>query len=93
MRRLGLSAVALALAGCASSGVIATGPDTYMISKRSAQAGFGPPVAAKAFVYEAANKHCASNGLAVETVNYQGHDSGFGRPAAAELEFRCVPKP
>ncbi|OQP82010.1 hypothetical protein FLG15_12200 [Xanthomonas phaseoli pv. dieffenbachiae] len=61
-----------------------------MVSKRAAQAGFGPPVAAKADIYRQANEFCASRGKKVETVDYQGTDSGFGRPASASLQFRCI---
>ena len=35
--------LALLITACTSTGVVAVGDDTYMIGKRSAQAGFGPP--------------------------------------------------
>lgn len=76
--------------GCASTGIVPMDGDTYMISKRSAQVGFGPPVAAKAEIYKQANTFCAAKGQKVETVKYEGIDSGFGRPASASLQFRCV---
>lgn len=65
---------------------------TFLISKKSAQVGFGPPVGAKTDVYAEANSFCAKDGKAVETVKLDETNSGFGRPAAVSLEFRCVPK-
>jgi hypothetical protein len=64
--------------------------DTYMVSKRSPQVGFGPPVAAKADVYREANEFCAKQGKRVETIDFQGTDSGFARSASASLHFKCV---
>lgn len=84
-----LGGIVVLLAGCASTGVIQTNPGVYTISKRAAQAGFGPPVAAKADVYKEANAYCAARGQQVETVNTAETPSGFGRPSAFTLEFRC----
>lgn len=86
---LALSTLA-ALSACASSGILTVDQDTYMIAKRSAQVGFGPPVAATAYVYREANAYCANKGKTVQTVNLDQVDSGFGRPASASLKFRCV---
>jgi hypothetical protein len=80
----------VALVGCASTGVVPMDKDTYMVSKRSAQVGFGPPVTAKADVYREANEFCAKQEKKVETIDFQGTNSGFGRPASASLQFRCV---
>jgi len=63
---------------------------TYMVSKRSAQLGFGPPVGAKADVYREANEFCSEQGKKVKTIDFQGTDSGFARPASASLQFKCV---
>lgn len=83
----------LTLTACSSTGILQTGPDTYMVSKRSAQAGFGPPVGAKADVYKEANEHCLKQGKVIETIKLDQVNSGFARPAAASLEFRCVAAP
>jgi len=90
MKRVVILSVLL-VSGCASTGIVPMDRDTYMVSKRAAQAGFGPPVAAKADIYRQANEFCAAKGQKVETINYEGTDSGFGRPASASLQFRCVP--
>src|SRR5438309_7057323 len=46
----------VARAGCSSTGIVPMDRDTYMVSKRSAQVGFGPPLGVKADVYEEANR-------------------------------------
>ncbi|MDJ0807366.1 MAG: hypothetical protein QNJ78_11080 [Gammaproteobacteria bacterium] len=85
-----LIAAVITLMGCASTGVVPMDKGTYMVSKRDAQVGFGPPVAAKAEVYSEANDFCAEQGRKVETIDFQGTNSGFGRPASASLHFKCV---
>lgn len=82
--------VYLALAGCAGSGVMTVDRDTYMVVKRTAQVGFGPPVAATAYVYDHANAFCEGKGRTVETVKLDQVDSAFGRPSSASLTFRCA---
>jgi hypothetical protein len=81
----------LALTGCSSTGVVPMDRDTYMLSERSAQVGFGPADGAKADIYREANEFCAKQNKKVETVSLQMTDSGFARPASASLQFRCVP--
>lgn len=80
----------LALTGCASTGVVSMDNDTYMVGKRSAQIGFGPPVGAKADVYREANAFCAKQNKKVETIELKMTNSGFARPASVSLQFRCV---
>lgn len=65
--------------------------DTYLVQKRSAQIGMGPPVGAKASVYKAANKFAKEKGMVVETVDFKMVNSAFARPGSVELQFRCVP--
>ncbi len=76
--------------GCTSTGVIPMDKDTYMLGKRSAQVGFGPPVGAKADVYREANEFCAKQNKKVETTELKMTNSGFFRPASVSLHFRCV---
>jgi hypothetical protein len=63
---------------------------TYLVAKKSAQMGFGPPIGIKGEAYSEANEFCARTGQAVETVKLQETNSGFARAAAISLEFRCV---
>ena len=65
---------------------------TYMISKKSPQVGFGPPIAIKGEAYGEANEHCAKENKAVETIKYEETNAGFARSAAIALQFRCISK-
>lgn len=78
------------ICGCASTGVVPIDKDTYMIGKRSAQLGFGPPVGAQADVYREAGAFCAKQNKKVETIELKITDSGFARPGSVTLYFRCV---
>ena len=80
----------LSLTACASTGIIPIGPDTYTISEKGPQVGFGPPVAARAEVYRQANAFCAKNHKVPETVKLDLVNSGFARSAVATLDFKCV---
>jgi hypothetical protein len=80
------------LVGCSSTGIVPMNQGTYLIVKKGAQLGFGPPVGIKGEVYSEANAHCASESKAVETIKIDETNSGFGRSAAVSLEFRCVDK-
>lgn len=82
--------VAASLAACASTGVIPMDHGTFMISKRSAQAGLGPPLGTKADVYREANAYCAKESKVIETVNLEVNDGGFARPGSVSLQFRCI---
>ena len=79
------------LAGCASTGIVPMDSGVYMLSKKSAQVGFGPPVGIKGEVYAEANEFCARTGQSVQTTRYEETNAGFARSAAVALEFRCVP--
>jgi len=66
--------------------------DTFMISKKSPQVGFGPPITIKAEAYSEANEFCAKDNKAVQTTKFEVTNAGLARSAAVALEFRCVPK-
>ena len=89
MKNLGILIV-LALAGCASTGVVPMDKGTYLVSKKSPQVGFGPPVAVKAEVYAEANAFCEKDGKAVETLHLEVTNAGLARSGAVELQFRCI---
>lgn len=82
----------VALVGCANTGVVPMGKDTFLIAKKSPQVGFGPPIAIKGEAYSEANDFCAREGKAVETIKIEQTNSGFAKASAVSLEFRCVPK-
>lgn len=89
----GLAALPLlALAGCASTGVVPTDGGTYMISKQSAAGVFGTPAGVTADIYVEANEFCAKRGQKVETVKVEPKDAiPFVRQGSSTLTFRCVP--
>ena len=94
MRHRPLWIFALAVAiflGCGKPQVVPVDGNTFLVSKRSAQVGFGPPEGAKRDVYATANEFCAMQGQVVETVAFNMTDSGLGRPGSVALQFRCVP--
>ena len=79
----------LLFTACSSTGVVPMDKGTYMIAKRSAQVGFGPPSAVKADVYKEANEFCAKRQKVVKTLNLKVTNSGFARPGHVSLEFKC----
>src|SRR5271166_5325069 len=87
---VGLAALAL-VTSCAGTThqVVPTGHDTYMIANHGTM-GWSSAGAQKAKAFEDANAFCASKGKEVETVNERETDSGFGKIASAEIEFKCV---
>jgi hypothetical protein len=82
----------LFLVACADTGIVPMDKDTYLISKKSPQVGFGPPIGIKGDAYAEANEFCNKTGKAVKTIKLEETDSGFVRAAAVSLEFRCIPK-
>jgi hypothetical protein len=79
------------LTGCAGTTheVVPTGHDTYMVANHGTM-GWSSAGAQKAKAYEDANNFCKQKGKEVETINERETDSGFGKIASAELEFRCI---
>lgn len=90
LRNVVIAAFLATQMGCASTGVVPMDKGTYMISKKSPQIGFGPPIGIKAEAYTEANDFCAKDGKAVETLKYEETDAGLARSAAVALVFRCV---
>lgn len=76
--------------GCASTGIVPMDSGVYLLSKKSPQVGFGPPIGIKGEVYAEANEFCSRKGQAVQTTRYEETNAGFARSAAVALEFRCV---
>lgn len=78
------------LAGCASTGVVSTGPDTYMIARTDGAPGTsGAEVTAG--LYREANAFCAEQKKQLITINVAGLDyKPFVRLANSKLDFRCA---
>ena len=88
MKYIAIFAVILFTA-CSSTGIVPMDKGTYMIGKRSAQVGFGPPSGVKVDVYKEANDFCAQQQKKVKTLNLEVTDSGFAKPGHVSLEFQC----
>ena len=84
-----ISAIALAASGCAGPGVVPMGRDTYMIAKDGSFSTFGG-AAVKAELYQEADAFCGKKGKQLMPVKEASRDSGYGRYANAELQFRCL---
>jgi hypothetical protein len=77
-------------AGCSSTGVVSTGPDTYMVAK----SGGGPGASGaemSADLYREATAFCAAQKKQFMRISVTEQDNKpFVRLANAKLEFRCV---
>ncbi|WP_407278305.1 hypothetical protein U5817_17940 [Aromatoleum evansii] len=83
--------LSIALAGCASTGVVPADRGTYMISKQSAAGIFGTSGGVRADIYTEANEFCARTNKGVETMNLELKDAiPFVRTSSATLQFKCV---
>jgi len=80
------------LTGCASTGVIPLGNDSYMIGKKDGSPGIGVSFTVKAEVYQEANDFCEKKGLVVETLKVNTLSALPGRLGSTELQFRCTLK-
>lgn len=81
-------ALVAGLAGCVSSDVISTGPDTYMVT--ASGAGFST-AGVREKVYAKANAFCSSRGLVMMPVSFKAHEGELGRrPPNADLIFRAL---
>lgn len=90
MRLIFLGIVASIVVGCASSGPIPIGRDTYMITKQSAGGIFTPAANIKVTIIREAAEFCASNNKAFQIVNTEQTDAGPGRMPSAEISFMCL---
>lgn len=86
------SAISIAMAGCASTGIVKTGGDRYVVSKSSMKPGFGAPTAVYVDITEEAQEFCKKENKDMEIVNSDLKHPAVGRPGSATLEFRCKPK-
>lgn len=88
--RILLMVTAMALtAGCASPSVVPMGSDTYMIAKDGSFTTFGG-AAVKGELYQQAYSYCQSKGKDMKPLKDASRDSGYGRYANAEVQFKCL---
>ncbi len=86
-----LAVLFFAISGCASTGVIPMGKDSYLIGKKDGSPGLGVSFSNKADVYKEANSFCSAKGLEVETLNLATIPAKLARLGSTELQFKCVP--
>lgn len=83
----------LLLTSCASTGVIPTGHDENMISKKSFGGAAGNPNEVLADLYIEANDFCSQKSMQLERISEEPVNGiPFVRTAMATLRFRCVQK-
>lgn len=82
-------ALLLLVTGCASSGIMKTGDDRFLVSKTSLQVGFGAPTAVYAEITNEAVAFCKGQSKEMEVVRTDIQHPALGKPGSATLEFRC----
>ena len=77
--------------GCAgvTNETVPTGRGTYLVANHGTM-GWSSAGAQKAKALQEAAAFCQTQGKDFETVSDRETDSGFGKIASAEIEFRCV---
>jgi hypothetical protein len=89
-KTIGLLTLTTLIFGCASSGPVPMGRDTFMITKQSST-GFHSGASVKADIYREANEFCDKKGLKFQPVSDRALDGVPGRAFAnAEIIFRCL---
>jgi hypothetical protein len=81
-----------ALTGCASySGIVATGNDTFMVSKQAAT-GFSGLGNLKTDIIQDASAYCGKQGKALQIINATESQPPFvlGNYPRAEIQFKCM---
>ena len=83
-------AICAVLAGCASTtGIVATGKDTFMVSREdnSPAASLGK---IKAATFKEAGAYCAGQGKSVKTLSETDTPRSLGQFPQTTLRFTCV---
>jgi len=80
----------LALVGCASSGVVQTGPNAYMLAK--SEWGFVSGAVHTARLIQDASEFCSAKGKQINITSSNSNDVQFGKTPAAEVRFQCIDK-
>ena len=78
------------LTGCASSGVVQTGPNAYMLAK--SEWGFVSGAVHTARLIQDASDFCSAKGMQINVTSTNSNDVQLGKTPAAEVRFQCVAK-
>ena len=90
MKTITAFALALTLIGCASSGVVQTGSNAYMLAK--SEWGFVSGAVHTARLIQDASEFCSAKGKQINTTSSNSNDVEFGKTPAAEVRFQCIDK-
>jgi hypothetical protein len=91
MKKLLLICVAMGLVGCASSGPVEIGPDSYMISKQSAGGVFVSPSSITPELIKEGQSYCASQGKHFRIQNTEELSAiPATRMPSAKILFMCL---
>jgi len=90
MNKIVLMTLVATLVGCASSGPVPIGKDTFMISKQSAGGMFVAASSIKVEIIKEAYAFCGSENKVFQLVNSQEVPSIPGRMPSAEIHFMCL---
>ena len=77
------------LAGCAASGPVSVGPETYLMANTGAWSWSSGAVM-ESDLFQQANDFCKAEGRHLMPVNVASTDASFTRFAHAQLLFRCL---
>jgi hypothetical protein len=89
MKKIMIVAALAALGGCAATGVVPIGQDTYMVSRQGA-GGWSSVGKLKAEAFAEASQYCVSQNKSIQVVNTHEQPSGIGRLPEAEVQFMCL---
>lgn len=78
--------------GCASTGVIPLGQNTYMIGQKDGTPGLGVSFTVKAEIYKEAVTFCAQQNKDVKTLEVITIPSAPARLGSTEIRFTCIEK-
>ena len=90
MRKLMALIVILPILGCASSGVVQTGQNSYMLAK--SEWGFTSGAVHAARLMQEASEFCNAKGKQINLISRSSNDVQFGKTPAAEVNFQCIDK-
>ncbi|WP_408596502.1 hypothetical protein [Limnohabitans sp.] len=90
MKTTTIFAVALTLIGCASSGIVQTGPNAYMVAK--SEWGFVSGAVHNARLIQDTSDFCSAKGMQISVTSINSNDVQLGKTPAAGVHFQCVSK-
>lgn len=82
----------IGLGGCASSGPVPIGVDTYLITKQSAGSAFVSAGSIKVEIIQEAQQFCRTQQKEFQIVRTGQESASYGRLPSAEIQFMCLEK-